>query len=97
MPQTNTVAITSAPTPEAQEKSHSYDIFFRPEIDGESQGYVGDTMPFYEDGTYYIYYLKEGGDAYNHSVYLTTTTDFVHYTELGEPVLSASREDVQDS
>ncbi len=97
VPQTNTVAITSAPTPEAQEKSHSYDIFFRPEIDGESQGYVGDTMPFYEDGTYYIYYLKEGGDAYNHSVYLTTTTDFVHYTELGEPVLSASREDVQDS
>ncbi len=97
VPQTDTVAITSARTPEAQEQAHSYDLFFRPEIDGESQGYVGDTMPFYEDGTYYIYYLKEGGDAYNHSVYLTTTTDFVHYTELGEPVLSASREDVQDS
>ncbi len=97
LPQTNTVALTSSPTPEAQEKDHSYDLFFRPEIDGESQGYVGDTMPFYEDGTYYIYYLKEGGDAYNHSVYLTTTPDFVHYTELGEPVLSASREDVQDS
>lgn len=93
----NTVSITSPLTPEAQEKAHGYDIFFLPGIDSESQGYVGDTMPYYENGVYYIYYLKEGGDSYNHSVYLTTTTDFVSYTEYDEPVLSASREDVQDS
>ncbi len=91
------VAIQSPPTPEAQEKAHAYDIFFLPEPDSSSQPYVGDTMPFYDNGVYYIYYLKEGGDSYNHSVYLTTTKDFVQYTEHDDPVLSASREDVQDS
>lgn len=94
---TDTVVITSPLTPEKMEAAHDYQFFFRPEIDGESQPYVGDTMPFYEDGTYYIYYLKEGGDSYNHSVYLATTPDFVHYTEYDDPVLSASRADVQDS
>ena len=95
--ESDTVAITSPLTPEAQEKAHDYDIFFLPEVDGEAQPYVGDTMPYYEDGVYYIYYLKDGGDSYNHSVYLTTTTDFVRYTEYDDPVLSASREDVQDN
>lgn len=94
---TNTASVTSPLTPEAQEKGHAYDLFFLPEIDGESQPYVGDTMPFYDNGVYYIYYLKDGGDAYNHSVYVATTKDFVHYTELDDPVLSASREDVQDN
>lgn len=97
IPETNTAAITSPLTPEAQEKAHAYDLFFLPEIDGESQPYVGDTMPFYDDGTYYIYYLKEGGDSYNHSVYMTSTKDFVSYTEGEAPVLEASRSDVQDS
>lgn len=78
---TGTVVISSPLTPEKQEAGHAYSIFFRPEIDGESQPYVGDTMPFYDDGTYYIYYLKDGGDSYNHSVYLATTTDFVSYSE----------------
>lgn len=94
---TNTVLIASPLTPERQEASYAYNVFFRPEIDGESQPYVGDTMPFYDNGTYYIYYLKEGGDSYNHSVYLTTTRDFVSYQEYDTPVLSASRADVQDS
>ena len=30
---------------------------------------------------YYFYYLKDGGDSYHHSIYLTTTKDFVTYTE----------------
>ena len=94
---TDTAAITSPLTPERMEAGYDYGIFFRPEIDGESQPYVGDTMPYYEDGTYYIYYLKDGGDAYNHSVYLTTTKDFVTYTERQTPVLEASRDDVQDN
>ena len=93
----NTAVIASPLTPERQEATYAYDMFFRPEIDGESQPFVGDTMPYYEDGTYYIYYLKEGGDSYNHSVYLTTTKDFVNYTERPTPVLDASRADVQDS
>ena len=93
----NTVFITAPLTPEKQEENHAYDLFFLPEVDGETQPYVGDTMPFYDDGIYYIYYLKEGGDSYNHSVYVATTTNFVTYTEYDSPVLSASRADVQDA
>ena len=84
-------------TPGSQEEAYAYDLFFLPEPDGASQPFVGDTMPYYEDGTYYIYYLKEAGDSYNHSVYLVTTTDFLTYTEYDDPVLEANRSGGQDS
>ncbi len=84
-------------TPGSQEAAYEYQSFFLPAVDGIDQPYVGDPMPFYEDGVYYIYYLKEGGDSFNHSIYLTTTTDFVHYTEQDTPVLEASRSGGQDS
>lgn len=87
---------TKLNTPGSQESAYEYNMFFLPEIDGVNQPYVGDTMPFYEDGLYYIYYLKEGGDSYNHSIYLATTSDFLHYTEQAEPVLEASRSGGQD-
>ncbi len=79
-----------------QEKRYDYDTFFRPGIDGIIQPYVGDTMPYYEDGVYYIYYLKDGGDSYNHSIYLVTTKDFVTYEEYDEPVLVAGDTGEQD-
>ena len=84
-------------TPGSQEEAYDYAIFFLPEMDGSSQPFVGDTMPYYEDGVYYIYYLKEAGDSYNHSAYLVTTTDFLTYTEYDDPVLEASRSGGQDS
>lgn len=87
---------SSLRTPGSQEAAYEYKTFFLPEIDGITQPYVGDTMPYYEDGTYYIYYLKESGDSYNHSIYLTTTTDFINYTEQDEAVLEASRNGGQD-
>ncbi len=80
----------------SQESAYEYKAFFRPAVDGISQPYVGDTMPYYEDGVYYIYYLKEGGDSYNHSIYLATTTDFVNYTEIDEPILESNRAGGQD-
>jgi sucrose-6-phosphate hydrolase SacC (GH32 family) len=83
-------------TPGSQEAAYEYKSFFLPAVDGISQPYVGDTMPYYEDGVYYIYYLKEGGDSYNHSVYLATTPDFVTYTEYDAPVIEASRGGGQD-
>ncbi len=88
---------SSLRTPGSQEEVYEYSAYFRPELDSAGQPYVGDPMPYYEDGTYYIYYLKDAGDSYNHSVYLTTTTDFVTYTEYDEPVLEASRSGGQDS
>ena len=87
---------SSLRTPGSQEAAYDYRMFFLPGVDGVEQPYVGDTMPYYEDGTYYIYYLKEAGDSYNHSVYLVTTTDFVHYEEWDEVVLEASRSGGQD-
>ena len=77
-------------TPGSQEEAYEYRTFFLPAKDEPIQPYVGDAMPYYEDGVYYIYYLKEGGDSYNHSIYLTTTKDFVTYTEQDEVVLEAS-------
>lgn len=84
-------------TASAMEAAYDYRHFFLPAKDDAGQGYVGDTMPYYEDGTYYIYYLKDQGDSYNHSVYLTTTQDFVAYEDYDAPVLEASRGSEQDA
>ena len=81
----------------AQENAYDYKFNFLPDKDSAGQGYVGDTMPYYEDGTYYIYYLKDRGDSYNHSVYLTTTKDFVHYEEKQDAVLEADHRTAQDT
>ena len=70
--------------------------FYLPEKDGISQPYVGDCMPYYEDGVYYIYYLKEGGDSFHHAIYLATTTDFITYTEYDDPILEAGDAPAQD-
>lgn len=88
---------SSLRTPGSQENAYEYLNFFLPEMDGTRQPYVGDPMPYYEDGVYYIYYLKDGGDSFNHSIYLATTTDFVTYTEYADPVLESSRSGGQDS
>ncbi|MBR4634892.1 MAG: hypothetical protein IKO51_00835 [Clostridia bacterium] len=87
---------SSLRTPGSQEAAYDYKMFFLPEIDGVSQPYVGDPMPYYEDGVFYMYYLKEAGDSYNHSLYLATTTDFINYTEYEDPVVEASRSGGQD-
>ena len=52
-------------------------------------GFVGDTMPYYENGTFYIFFLKEQGNSYNHSIFLVETKDFINYEEKGE-ILRAS-------
>ena len=77
-------------SPEVQEAAYRYQAYFRPAMDGSSQPYVGDPMPFYEDGVYYIYYLKDQGDSRNHSIYLATTTDLMNYTEYDDVVLEST-------
>ena len=84
-------------TPGSQESAFEYRLNFLPAIDGIKQPYVGDPMPYYEDGVYYLYYLKESGDSFNHSIYLATTTDFITYTEIDEPILESSRSGGQDA
>lgn len=82
--------------PGAQEAAYDYNRFFLPEKDSGGQGYVGDTMPYYENGKYYVYYLKEGGDSYNHSAYLAVTEDFLNWEETQEVVLEADHGSAQD-
>lgn len=83
-------------TPGSQESAYEYRLNFLPGVDGINQPYVGDPMPYYEDGVFYLYYLKEGGDSYNHSIYLATTTDFITFTEVDAPIIEASRSGGQD-
>ena len=85
------MAVTAAGAEESSER-----LFYLPEPDGFAQGFVGDCMPYYEDGVYYIYYLKEGGDSYRHSIYLATTTDLLTYTDHDEPILVSADSPAQD-
>ncbi len=84
-------------TPGSMEAAFEYNAFFLPKAGPKGQPYVGDPMPYYEDGKYYIYYLKDGGDSYNHSVFLTVTEDFTSYTEYLVPVLESDRGGGQDA
>lgn len=88
---------SSMRTPGQMEAAYDYDLFFLPDTDDGKQPYVGDTMPYYEDGTYYIYYLKDDGDSYNHSIYLTTTQDFLTYEEKQDVVIEADHGSAQDA
>lgn len=88
---------TSLTTAEAQENAYSYKWFFLPAKDGDCQGYVGDAMPYYENGIYYVYYLKDGGDSRRHSVYVATTADFVNWQETHTAVIEAGDDNAQDS
>lgn len=83
-------------TAEGQEAAYDYRLNFRPAVVDGVQPYVGDTMPYYEDGVFYLYYLKDGGDSYNHSIFLTTTTDFVTFTEHEGPIIESTRGGGQD-
>lgn len=83
-------------TAESQESGYEYRLNFLPAAIGSEQPYVGDTMPYYEDGVFYLYYLKDGGDSYNHSIFLTTTTDFLTFTEHDGPIIESTRGGGQD-
>ena len=66
------------------------DFFYRPE-----KGYVGDVIPYYEDGIYYLYFLYASRKKYEEgtSWYLVTTRDFIHYKEYGEVLAHGTEED----
>lgn len=59
------------------------EFFYRP-----VEGYLGDVIPYYEDGVFYLFYLyaHRNPEKYGEgtSWYLITTTDFVCFTEYGE-------------
>jgi len=58
-----------------------------------------DVIPFYENGTYYLFYLRDYRDIKNHGEgspwCLLTTKDLVHYVDHG-PILERGGADEQD-
>jgi beta-fructofuranosidase len=69
-------------------------IFFKPD-----DGWAGDFIPFYWQGEYHLFYLKDYRDKANHGEgtpwFHLGTRDFVHFTDYGE-ALPRGREDEQD-
>jgi len=69
-------------------------IFYQP-----PSGVSADYIPYYEDGTFYLFYLRDYRDPQNCGEgtpwYLITTTDFVSFTEHGE-VLPRGTAEEQD-
>lgn len=51
-------------------------------------GYVGDPMPFYDDGKMNIFYLQDGRNTNlgYHPFALMTTTDYMNYEDYGEVI-----------
>ena len=74
-------------TPDQQEANYGNKMFFKPVDQNGIKSFVGDPMPYYENGKYYMYYLKDGGDSFRHSIYLATTKDFVNYEEYKKPII----------
>lgn len=60
-----------------------YNIFFRP-----TNAWVGDPMPFYENGKFYVFYLQDERPAGStfHPWYMATTSDFTSYQDKGEAI-----------
>ena len=61
----------------------SYSMFYKP-----SHGWVGDPMPFYEDGVFHLFYLQDARDGKPtfHPWYKSTTKDFLSYVDDGEMI-----------
>ena len=76
-----------------QENNTEYRYFWKPPV---NNGYVGDPMPYYEDGVYSIFYLQDEGGSLRHSVYRVDTTDFIHYEYKGEALRSGGSNTDQD-
>ena len=64
-------------------------IYYKPD-----NAWPGDFIPFYKDGTYYLYYLLDWRDVAGHGEgtpwYLITTKDMVHFQEHGEMLARGS-------
>lgn len=60
-------------------------LFYRPE-----DGVAADFIPFYYDGEFRLFYLKDYRDVQNHGEgtpwFQITTRDFVQFWELGEMI-----------
>jgi beta-fructofuranosidase len=78
---------------QAGDISSSREFFYRP-----NGGRVGDTIPFFAHGQFRIFHLfKADGVPYDTTWHQVSTTDFVHFTELGEMIHAGKPEDQDPS
>lgn len=68
-------------------------IFYQPE-----NAWMGDFIPYYENGTYYLYYLhdprvKPLEYAEETTWHLITTKDFLHYENCGEAIARGGKDE----
>lgn len=74
--------------------NQNYEMFFKP-----SHGWVGDPMPFYDNGTFHVFYLQDTRPAPEtfHPWYKATTTDFVNYSDAGEMIACGEDNSQEDA
>lgn len=63
----------------------------------QEKAVCGDVIPYYENGTFYLFYLKDHRDPEHYEMgvpwCLLTTKDLVHYEDHGEVIAHGSKED----
>lgn len=65
---------------DVNDRYQTYNLFWKP-----TNGWIGDPMPFYENGKYHIMYLHDARDGAPtfHPFAMTTTADFTAYEDNG--------------
>ena len=69
-------------------------VFYKP-----ADGYVGDTIPFFWNGEYHIFYLKDPRGTTEHGDFSWShigTRNFVNYTDYGEALPRGTRDSQDD-
>jgi beta-fructofuranosidase len=87
----NPIVVTTAPACQTANESDSpYATFFKPTV-----GWVGDPIPFYENGTFHIFYLQDARNTLPtfHPWYKVTTTDFATFTDNSEMIATGTATD----
>lgn len=72
----------------------TYSMFYKP-----SHGWVGDPMPYYENGVFHVFYLQDTRPAPStyHPWYKATTSNFINYTDAGEMIATGADNSQEDA
>lgn len=87
----NPIVGTNAPACQtANELDREYTTFFKPTL-----GWVGDPIPFYENGIFHVFYLQDARNTLPtfHPWYKVTTSDFATFTDNGEMIATGTAGD----
>jgi beta-fructofuranosidase len=85
--ETPIVETNAPPCQTPNESDHTYRTFFKPSV-----GWVGDPMPFYENGIFHLFYLYDARNTMPtfHPWYKVTTTDFATFSDNSEMIATGT-------